>query len=188
VIHPSEPHPAPQASYHVGLDTMMGRRSRHRPEEVAIDGFLLLDTGEYELVTALIPLDVFWKMKTLDILGHVRTANRARVAQPAAYPDVGSVWLVDGELELPSSGAADSDSGRQAPRADGAAELRPLVDEVLARERKGQGSDAGDPEQRVFRLQVRAVYSLDRVAIEPNGPRLIETLHVRDMLPAFKAD
>jgi hypothetical protein len=93
VIHPSEPHPAPQASYHVGLDTMMGRRSRHRPEEVAIDGFLLLDTG-----------------------------------------------------------------------------------------------DAGDPEQRVFRLQVRAVYSLDRVAIEPNGPRLIETLHVRDMLPAFKAD
>ena len=41
-------------SYHVGLDTMMGRRSRHRPEEVTIDGFLLLDTGEYELVTAFI--------------------------------------------------------------------------------------------------------------------------------------
>ena len=73
-------------SYHVGLDTMMGRRNRHRPEEVAIDGFLLLDTGEYELVTALIPLDVFWKMKALDILGHVRTANRARAGQPAAIP------------------------------------------------------------------------------------------------------
>ena len=59
VFHPSDPPPVPQgrpssasASYHVGLDTMMGRRSRHRPEEVAIDGFLLLDTGEYELVTA----------------------------------------------------------------------------------------------------------------------------------------
>ena len=61
---------------------MMGRRSRHRPEEVAIDGFLLLDTGEYELVTALLPLDVFWKMKALDILGQVRTANRARAARP----------------------------------------------------------------------------------------------------------
>ena len=85
VFHPSElpsvplrRPPSASASYHVGLDTMMGRRSRHRPEEVAIDGFLLLDTGEYELVTALIPLDVFWKMKALDIVGQVRTANRAR--------------------------------------------------------------------------------------------------------------
>jgi hypothetical protein len=42
--------------------------------------------------------------------------------------------------------------------------------------------------QRVFRLLVRAVYSLDRVAIEPNGPRFIETFHVRDMLPQLKAD
>ena len=98
VIHPSEPHPVLQgrrppasASYHVGLDTMMGRRSRHRPEEVAIDGFLLLDTGEYELVTANVPLEVFWKMKTLDIVGHVRTANRARAAGPCASRQVGSV-------------------------------------------------------------------------------------------------
>jgi hypothetical protein len=195
VIHPSEQHPAPQArrtpssaSYHVGLDTMMGRRSRHRPEEVAIDGFLLLDTGEYDLVTALIPLDVFWKMKALDILGHVRTANRARAAQPDAYPDVGSVWLVDGKLEPPTSGAADNEADRPAQRADGAAELLPLADEVLAREREAHRSGTDGPEQRVFWLQVRAVYSLDRLAIEPNGPRFIETLHVRDMLPAFKAD
>ena len=103
MFHPSEPLPVPlgpptfaSASYHVGLDTMMGRRSRHRPEEVAIDGFLLLDTGEYELVTAHIPLDVFWKMKTLDIVGQVRTANRVRAARPSLYPEVGSVWLVDG--------------------------------------------------------------------------------------------
>ena len=90
MFHPSDPLPVPlgrpssaSASYHVGLDTMMGRRSRHRPEEVAIDGFLLLDTGEYELVTAHIPLDVFWKMKALDIVGQVRTANRARAARPS---------------------------------------------------------------------------------------------------------
>jgi hypothetical protein len=167
---------------------MMGRRSRQRPEEVAIDGFLLLDTGENELVTALIPLDVFWKMKALDILGQVRTANRARVARPAAYPDVGSVWLVEGALEPPTSGTADNEADTPAPLTSGVAELLPLADEVLARECEGQASSASDAEQRVFRLQVAAVYSLDRVAIEPNGPRFIETLHVRDMLPAFRAD
>ncbi len=79
---------------------MMGRRSRHRPDEVAIDGFLLLDTGDYELVTALVPLDVFWKMKALDILGHVRTENRARAARLRANPQVGSVWSVDGGSRL----------------------------------------------------------------------------------------
>jgi len=195
VFHPSEPHPVPQerrssasASYHVGLDTMMGRRSRHRPEEVAIDGFLLLDTGEYELVTALIPLDAFWKMKALDILGQVRTANRARAARPSAYPDVGSVWLVDGDLEVPTSEAAHNEADRPASRADGATELLPLSDEVLASQREDRGSAAGAPAERVFRLRVRAVYSLDRVAIEPKGPRFIETLHVRDMLPEFQTD
>jgi hypothetical protein len=195
VFHPSDLPSVPLrrscsagGSYHVGLDTMMGRRSRQRPEEVAIDGFLLLDTGEYELVTALIPLDVFWKMKALDILGHVRTANRARAAQPAAYPDVGSVWLVDGELEPPANGTPQNEVDAPAPRADAVAEIPPLADEVLAREREAQGSDTGGPERRVFRLQVRAVYSLDRVAIEPKGPRFIETLHMRDMLPEFKAD
>ena len=180
--------PAAGASYHVGLDTMMGRRSRHRPEEVAIDGFLLLDTGEYELVTALIPLDVFWKMKALDILGQVRTANRARAARPTACPDVGSVWLVDGDIELPTTASAGSEEDTHARRADGRAELLPLTDEVLAREPEIQGSGADDPCKRVFRLRVRAVYSLDRVAIEPKGPRFIETLHVRDMLPEFQKD
>jgi hypothetical protein len=195
VFHPSDPLPVPlrrpssaAVSYHVGLDTMMGRRSRHRPEEVAIDGYLLLDTGEYEFVTALIPLDVFWKMKALDILGQVRTANRARAIRPDAYPDVGSVWLVDGDLELTTTGSANNEGDRPARRADGGAELLPLADEVLARQREGRGSAAGDPAERVFRLRVRAVYSLDRVAIEPTGPRFIETLHVRDMLPELKAD
>jgi hypothetical protein len=55
--------------YHIALDTMMGRRYRRCPEDIVIDGFLLLDTGEYELVTAYVPLDVFWKMKALDIVG-----------------------------------------------------------------------------------------------------------------------
>ena len=123
MFHPSEPPPVPQgrrssasASYHVGLDTMMGRRSRHRPEEVAIDGFLLLDTGEYELVTAQIPLDVFWKMKALDIVGQVRTANRARALRPSAYSHVGSVWLVDGDLEPPDDRSAGSEEDTRARR------------------------------------------------------------------------
>ena len=74
---------------------MMGRRSRHRQDEVAIDGFLLLDTGAYELVTAYIPLDVFWKMKALDILGHVRSENRAKPERPGASPQVGGRAVLD---------------------------------------------------------------------------------------------
>ena len=77
---------------------------------------------------------------------------------------------------------------RTRARADGGTELLPLADEVLAREPEIEGSGADDPGKRVFRLQVRAVYSLDRVAIEPKGPRFIETLHVRDMLPEFQTD
>jgi hypothetical protein len=190
VIHQSDPcefpsgHcPVTPVSYHVALDTMMGRRSRHRPDEVAIDGFLLLDTGEYELVTAHVPLEVFWKMKTLDIVGQVRTANRTRVARPSPYPQVGSVWLVDGDLKPSASGLADSEEETSSRGTGGAPETVPLADAP-----DGDEPRTGDPTKRAFRLQVRAVYSLDRVAIEPKGPRFIETLHVRDMLPEFRAD
>jgi hypothetical protein len=163
---------------------MMGRRSRHRPEEVAIDGFLLLDTGEYELVTAYVPLEVFWKMKTLDIVGHVRTANRARAARPSASPQVGSVWLVDGELEARRTEPAGN--GEAATACD--ADVQAAEDDVLTRTPIGSASAADAPTQRIFRLHIHAVHALDRVAIEPNGPRFIETLHVRDMLPEFQAD
>jgi hypothetical protein len=163
---------------------MMGRRSRQRPEEVAIDGFLLLDTGEYELVTAHIPLEVFWKMKALDILGHVRTSNRARAAHPSASPQVGSVWLVDGELEMPTAGPAGS--GEAATACD--ADVQAAEDHVLTRTPAGSGPAADAPTEKMFRLRIHSVHSLDRVAIEPNGPRFIETLRVRDMLPAFQGD
>lgn len=96
---------AGSVSYHIALDTMMGRRSRHRPDAVTIDGFLLLDTGDYELVAAVVPLDVFWKMKALDILGHVRTENRAKAACSADWPPVGSVWSVEGTLEVVTAGS-----------------------------------------------------------------------------------
>lgn len=191
VVHDYKPFPAPQgprspasASYHVGLDTMMGRRSRHRPEEVAIDGFLLLDTGEYELVTAHIPLEVFWKMKTLDIVGHVRTANRARAEQPSASPQVGSVWLVDGELEAPAAESAGNGDAATACDAD----IQAAGNDVLTRTPTGSAPAADASTAKSFRLCVHAVHSLDRVAIEPNGPRFIETLRVRDMLPEFQAD
>ena len=116
--------------------------------------------------------------------------STASAARPGSdpYPCVGSVWLVDGDLELPTTASAGSEEDTQARRADGEAELLPLADDVLAREPEGQGSSTNDPGKRVFRLQVRAVYSLDRVAIEPKGPRFIETLHVRDMLPEFQTD
>jgi hypothetical protein len=89
---------------------MMGRRSRLRPEEVVIDGFLLLDTGDYKLVTAHVRLDVFWKMKALDVVGNVRSANRARAVHPTRSPQIGSVWLVDADLTapLPDEGGAVS--------------------------------------------------------------------------------
>jgi hypothetical protein len=167
---------------------MMGRRSRHRPEEVSIDGFLLLDTGEYEFVTALIPLGVFWKMKALDILGHVRSANRARAAKPFPSPEVGSVWLVNGELEPPATGETGSEQVAQERCADGGVDLLPGEDKVLARGPGGEESSEERSGARVFRLLVRAVYSLDRVALESKGPRFIETLHVRDMLPEFAPD
>jgi hypothetical protein len=163
---------------------MMGRRSRHRPEEVAIDGFLLLDTGEYEFVTAYVPLDVFWKMKALEVVGNVRTANRARAVRPRPVPEVGSVWLVDGDLEPPTTATGQVVQVRYA---NGGVELRPGEDKVPARGPDGEESSE-KKSARVFRLRIRAVYSLDRVAIESKGPRFIETLRVRDMLPELAAD
>jgi hypothetical protein len=163
---------------------MMGRRSRHRPEDVTIDGFLLLDTGEYELVTAHVPVEVFWKMKTLDIVGHVRTANRARAAHLTASPQVGSVWLVDGEREAPN--AEPAGDGEAATACD--ADIQTAEDDVLTKQPTGSGPASDAATEKIFRLQIHAVHSLDRVAIEPKGPRFIETLQVRDMLPEFQAD
>jgi hypothetical protein len=42
--------------------------------------------------------------------------------------------------------------------------------------------------QRVFRLTIDAVHALERVALEPAGPRLIETLDARDMVPDLHDD
>jgi hypothetical protein len=161
---------------------MLGRRSRLRPEEVAIDGYLLFDTGEYELVTAYIPLEVFWKMKALDVVGHVRSANRARLG-PA--PQVGSVWLVDADLEAPATGPINPSASAETSTAKALAAMRPDADGIPA---APGGPGASPPEGKTFRMRVHAVYSLDRVAIEPKGPRFIESLHVRDMLPPFCPD
>ena len=169
-------------SYHVALDTMMGRRSRLRPEEVVIDGFLLLDTGEYQLAIAHMPLEVFWKMKALDIVGHVRTANRARAAHPRPYPEVGSVWLVDADLD------------RYAPTVEKSADQDVEGSGAHTASRSSPGTTAGQAGQAVasdepiFRISIRTVHALERVAIERLGPRFIEALHVRELLPAFIPD
>jgi hypothetical protein len=148
--------PGAVTGYHVALDTMMGRRHRDRPEEVAIDGFLLLDTGEYALVTAHMSLDVFWRMKALDIVGNTRSMNRARAELPGSRREVGSVWLVEATLDEPHP--------TQAP-----------------------AHAAAGPADRVFRMRIRELHALERVAIERTGPRFVEAFHVRDMLPAFQS-
>jgi hypothetical protein len=99
-------------------------------------------------------------------------------------PEVGSVWLVDGDLEPPTTGTGQV---VQARCANGRVELRPGEDKVPARGPDGEESSE-KKSARVFRLRIRAVYSLDRVAIESKGPRFIETLRVRDMLPELAAD
>jgi hypothetical protein len=78
--------------------------------------------------------------------------------------------------------------------ADG--DIRPAVAIEVAHDDRGGtedvvtappgGPSAGAPTEKAFRLHVETVYALDRVAIEPAGPRFIETLHVRDMLPEIR--
>ena len=145
MFHPSDPPPVPQGrpssaavSYHVGLDTMMGRRSRHRPEEVAIDGFLLLDTGEYELVTAR-PA-----RRLLEDEGprHPRTGphrepGSGRTTLPRIPRSAVSGWSM-ATSSCPRPGRPTAKQTRRRPVPTVAAELLPLADEVLAREPDGR--------------------------------------------------
>ena len=197
VFHPSEPPPVPlrrpssaAVSYHVGLDTMMGRRSRHRPEEVAIDGFLLLDTGEYELVDGARPA-----RRLLEDEGprHRRTGPHREPGSgshdPPRIPQVGSVWLVDGDLELPTTASAGSEEDTHARRADvrtrtpSARGRGPRARAGRSRIERGRSGRAGLPAAGSRGLFARS----GRHRTE--GPRaFIETLHVRDMLPEFRTD
>ena len=85
----------------MALDTMDARRLRADPGLVSIPGFLLLDTGDYEPVLALLSLELFWRMQGMDILAHTRAANRARRARPQKLPMSGSVWIVEATLNGP---------------------------------------------------------------------------------------
>ena len=86
-------------SFHVALDTMDARRLRADPHLVSIPGFVLLDTGDYEPVLALVSLELFWRMQGMDILAYTRAVNRERRARPRRLPTSGSVWLVEGTLD-----------------------------------------------------------------------------------------
>jgi len=144
-------------SFHVALDTFDARRLRDDPELVNIPGFLLFDTAEYATVCALVPLQIFWRMQGMDILAHTRAANRHRRADTRGPAMSGSVWLVDATLD------------RAAPAATDAA----------------TDPGPGPSEEAPANLRVSALHALDRVAIEPRGPRHIESIDTRAMLPRF---
>ena len=143
-------------SFHVGLDTVEARRLRADPDLVSIPGFLLFDTAEYEPVLGLVPLPIFWRMQGMDILAQARSASHARRAGPESPPVSGSVWLVDGIL----------DCARPDPVAK-------------------QPAPAGQSGQHPPCLRITALHALDRVAIEPRGPRYIESIDTLAMLPRF---
>jgi hypothetical protein len=145
-------------SFHVALDTFDARRLRDDPEQVSIPGFLLFDTGEYATVCALVPLQIFWRMQGMDILAHTRAANRHRRADTQGPAMSGSVWLVDATLEGGAPGASNAATGDPGPGPSGEAPAN---------------------------LRVSALHALDRVAIEPLGPRHIESIDTRAMLPRF---
>jgi hypothetical protein len=153
--------------FHVALDTMDARRFRAHPNEVRIQGFALLDTGDYEPIVALVPLQLFWRMQGMDILAHTRHANRERRARPRRLPVAGSVWMVDAIL-----------LGRLCEtRGDAAAEA----------EGTGGGSQCVTP-AAPRSLRICAVHALDRVALEKRGPRFIERIDLHTMLPRFASD
>ena len=109
---PRSPEPT---SFHVALETMDARRSRDLLDEVRILGFVMFDTGDYEPVVALIPLELFWRMQGMDILAHTRTANRERRARPRRLPLTGSVWQIDALVEG-SFGKAAGEAPAEPPR------------------------------------------------------------------------
>jgi hypothetical protein len=47
---------------------------------------------------------------------------------------------------------------------------------------------AGSNRQKAFLLHVSRLHALERVLTDPRGPRLIESLDVREMLPALELD
>ena len=112
LLAPRSPEPT---GFHVALETMDARRSRDLPDEVRILGFVMFDTGDYEPVVALIPLELFWRMQGMDILAHTRTANRERRARPRRLPMTGSVWQVDAIVEG-SFGKAAGEAPAEPPR------------------------------------------------------------------------
>ncbi len=160
--------PEGPTGFHVAFDTMQARRGRSDPERIGVNGYLLLDIGQYRLVTVVIPLPIFWQMKAMDTVAVSRTLSRMRADQakeragdavgPRLNPlQVGSVWVVDGVLE---------------------------TRDVRVKTR----AHAGSSRQKAFLLHVSRLHALERVLTDPRGPRLIESFDVQEMLPALELD
>ncbi len=171
-----------------------------------IEGFLLLDTGACTRMVAETPLDLYWKMKALDVAARAGEESRARMLRLGRQPSIGSVWLVDAEVLAPQGVARAVKAPARRP-AQGA---RPhpltvvagvaLAGQALARLGRAAASPRCDraraagpgaavaedaPAAAPFRLRLCGIHALERVALERSGPRLLDTLDVKSLLPAF---
>ena len=154
---------AVRTSFHVALDTMDARRLRADPHLVSMPGFVLLDTGDYEPVLALVSLELFWRMQGMDILALTRAVNRERRARPRRLPISGSIWLVEGTLDA---------NAKHAPGGH-------------ATQSESSGPTPGEARRLAPCLRICALRALDRVSLERRGPRHIETIDIQTMLPRF---
>lgn len=160
--------PEGPTGFHVAFDTMQARRGRSDPEQIGVNGYLLLDLGQYRLVTVVVPLPIFWQMKAMDTVAVSRTLNRLHADQAKAQAgetagprinplQIGSVWVVDGVLET-------------------------RMVKVRATRR------GGSVRQETFLLHVSRLHALERVVTDPKGPWLMESFDVQEMLPALERD
>jgi len=161
---------APQVSgFHVALDTSLARRAPDAPEEILINGFLLLDGGGYELCTAHLGVPLFWQMTAMDMFGATRQA--AAQSRDKGLPPAASVWQVEARMSdcvAGSLGRWNREGGPEGFEAEGAATVHV------------EGTD------RIHHLHIDAIIALDRIWIGARGPRLFEAFEAAALLPGAR--
>ncbi len=155
--------------FHVALDTSLARRAPDAPDEILVNGFLLLDCGGYELCTAHLSHPHFWQMKAMDMFGATRQAA-AEQARNGRLPPAGSVWHVEACVSGRVAGSLRRWNHEGGPE--------DFENEVGA-------ADEGSAE-RIHHLNVAAVTALDRIWIGSGGPRLFEAYDAAALLPGTR--